>query len=261
MNSQFLSLAQETADALQVPLEDVLTVMSYETAGTMDPMKRGPTTKYGQHRGLIQFGEPQAKQHGVDFSSPEAALTSQLGAKGAFVDYMLKHGFEPGRHAGIDIYSTINAGAPGRYGASDAAAGGAPGDVRDKWDNQMHGHRAKARKFMSDGGIPLPEPTLAFAGGKKGGVGSVHGPKAGVGDQDRWGRKRDEKDEYTSFLDASKGAVQDRSRFEGAFGKALGLNEGGARDKLLGHLGIDNNRANQIGAGIARIGPVLGGLI
>ena len=76
---QNLELWQQTADALQVPLEDLLTVASFETGGTLDPRQKGPTTKWGQHEGLIQFGEPQREQYGVDLSSPEAALNSQLG--------------------------------------------------------------------------------------------------------------------------------------------------------------------------------------
>lgn len=153
---------QETADALGLPLEDLLTLSSFETAGSLDPMQAGPTTKWGQHRGLIQFGEPQAKQYGVDFSSPEAALASQLGADGAIVKYMLAHGFEPGM-SGLDAYSTVNAGAPGRYSASDTAAGGTRGDVRDKWESQMIDHRRKAQRYMGgaaanpDGSISRPQ--------------------------------------------------------------------------------------------------------
>jgi hypothetical protein len=70
----------QTASALGISPVDLATTISYETGGTFDPTKAGPTTKWGQHRGLIQFGEPQAKQHGVDWSNPVA---SQLGANGA----------------------------------------------------------------------------------------------------------------------------------------------------------------------------------
>ena len=50
----------QTARSLGINPVDLATVISYETAGTFDPTKRGPTTQWGQHRGLIQFGEPQA---------------------------------------------------------------------------------------------------------------------------------------------------------------------------------------------------------
>jgi hypothetical protein len=110
-------------------------------------MQLGPTTQWGQHRGLIQFGEPQAQEYGVDFSSPESALASQLGENGAIVRYMRAHGFEPGMGF-MDFYSTINAGGPGRYGASDANNGGAPGTVADKLNNQMAGHRRNALALL-----------------------------------------------------------------------------------------------------------------
>lgn len=139
----FLQGVMETASVLGVAPEEVATIFSFETGGTMDPMQLGPTTKWGQHRGLIQFGQPQAQQFGVDFSSPQAALMSQLGAQGAIVKYALAHGFQPGVHSALDLYSTINAGAPGRYGASDAAAGGTPGDVQTKFEQEMAAHRAK----------------------------------------------------------------------------------------------------------------------
>ena len=137
----------QTAQAIGADPLDLATAISYETAGTFDPMKAGPTTQWGQHRGLIQFGEPQAKQHGVDFSSPDAALASQLGPDGAIAGYFRGAGFRPGM-SGLDLYSTINAGAPGRYSASDANNGGAPGSVADKWNNQMQDHRAKAAALL-----------------------------------------------------------------------------------------------------------------
>src|SRR5690606_16799416 len=56
----------ETANALGIDPVDLATTISYETGGTFDPTKSGPTTKWGQHRGLIQFGEPQAQQYGVN---------------------------------------------------------------------------------------------------------------------------------------------------------------------------------------------------
>lgn len=137
----------ETAQAIGADPVDLATAISYETAGTFDPMKAGPTTQWGQHRGLIQFGHPQAKQYGADFSSPEAALRSQLGANGAVANYFRSSGFKPGM-SGLDLYSTINAGAPGKYSASDANNGGAPGDVRDKWERQMSAHREKAMALL-----------------------------------------------------------------------------------------------------------------
>jgi hypothetical protein len=146
----------ETAQAIGANPVDLATAISYETGGTFDPLQSGPTTQYGRHRGLIQFGEPQAQQYGVDWNDP---LNSQLGANGAIAKYMKASGFKPGM-GGMDLYSTINAGAPGRYGASDANNGGAPGDVRNKWETQMSGHRATAQRLM--------DPYDTFADGPKG---------------------------------------------------------------------------------------------
>ncbi len=139
----FWGLINETAEALQVPPHELATLISYETRGSMDPRKAGPTTQWGQHRGLIQFGEPQAKQYGVDFSSPESAMMSQLGKDGAIVKYALGHGFQPGKHNPLQLYATINAGNPNKTGATDENNGGAPGTVADKYYNQMNAHRAK----------------------------------------------------------------------------------------------------------------------
>lgn len=149
-------LIVETANSIGANPTDLATAISYETGGTFDPLKSGPHTQWGTHRGLIQFGEPQARQYGVDWNDP---LHSQLGENGAVAKYFKASGFKPGM-SGMDLYSTINAGAPGRYGASDANNGGAPGDVRDKWENQMSAHRAKAERLL--------DPYDTFADGPKG---------------------------------------------------------------------------------------------
>lgn len=129
----------QTAAALGISPIDLATAISYETGGTFDPLQPGPTTQWGQHRGLIQFGEPQAKQYGVDWNDP---LNSQLGPQGAVANYLRGSGVKPGMGL-LDVYSAINAGAPGRYGASDAGNGGAPGSVADKVAG-MDAHRQKA---------------------------------------------------------------------------------------------------------------------
>jgi hypothetical protein len=134
----------QTASALGIDPVDLATAISYETAGTFDPTKKGPTTQWGQHRGLIQFGEPQAQKYGVDWNNP---LGSQLGADGAVAKYLKDTGVKPGMGL-LDVYSAINAGGVGRYNASDANNGGAPGTVRDKVEQQMAGHRQKALALL-----------------------------------------------------------------------------------------------------------------
>jgi hypothetical protein len=145
-----------TAAALGMNPVDLATIISYETAGTFDPTKQGPTTQWGQHRGLIQFGEPQAQQYGVDWNNP---VGSQLGPDGAVARYFQSNGWQPGMGL-LDAYSIVNAGAPGRYNASDANNGGAPGTVRDKVEQQMSGHRAKAAAMFGQGGGETP--TLSY---------------------------------------------------------------------------------------------------
>lgn len=138
-----------TAQELQINPLDLAAAISYETGGTFNPLQPGPTTQWGQHQGLIQFGEPQAAQYGADFSSELAALQSQLGPNGAIVNYLRGSGFKNGMGM-MDLYSTINAGGPGLYNASDAANGGAPGTVADKVNQQMAGHFQNAERLLGD---------------------------------------------------------------------------------------------------------------
>jgi hypothetical protein len=139
-----------TASALGISPVDLATAISYETGGTFDPTKRGPTTQWGQHKGLIQFGQPQAKQHGVDWNDP---VGSQLGPNGAVASYLRSTGVRPGMGL-LDIYSAINAGGVGRYNRTDANNGGAPGTVRDKVEQQMAGHRARALAMFQQSQAP-----------------------------------------------------------------------------------------------------------
>lgn len=156
----------ESAEALGVSPVDLATAISYETAGTFDAEKRGPTTQWGQHRGLIQFGQPQAQKYGVDWNNP---VGSQLGKDGAVVKYLRDTGVRPGMGL-LDIYSAINAGGVGRYNRSDAGNGGAPGTVADKVNNQMEGHRAKAMALL--GGDFTPSTNSGGNGPRQTGAGT-----------------------------------------------------------------------------------------
>ena len=143
---------------------DVATAISYETGGKFDPMMAGPTTQWGTHRGLIQFGEPQAAKYGADFSDPQAAMRSQLDpTSGAVWNYLDQTGVKPGM--GLpEIYSAINAGTVGRMGASDANNGGAPGTVADKVAS-MGPHREKAAAFLGGTWTPSEGAVTASAMG------------------------------------------------------------------------------------------------
>lgn len=148
------------ADELGIDAVDLATVISYETGGTFDPDQKGPTTKWGQHKGLIQFGEPQRAKYGVRDGMSFAEQMRSV------VAYLKDAGVKPGMGI-MDVYSAINAGAPGRYNASDAAAGGAPGTVADKVTGQMGAHRAKAQAMFTagaggaGGGMASPESAAA----------------------------------------------------------------------------------------------------
>lgn len=142
-------MANELADAilsssqrLGINPVDLATAISYETAGTFDPWKAGPTTKWGQHRGLIQWGEPQRQKYGVYEGQPVA---DQLKSTER---YLTDAGVRPGASL-MDIYSAINAGSVGRENRSDAAAGGAWGTVADKVNHQMGAHRKKAESLLA----------------------------------------------------------------------------------------------------------------
>ena len=134
----------ETAISLGMDPVDLATIISYETAGTFNPRAKGPTTKWGQHEGFIQFGQPQQQEHGVDWNDP---IGSQLGPGKAVESYFRSSGWKPGMGI-LDAYSIVNAGGPGRYGASDTAAGGAPGNVYDKVTQQFGPHREKAMALL-----------------------------------------------------------------------------------------------------------------
>ena len=160
---------------------DVATAISYETGGKFDPTIKGPTTQWGTHEGLIQFGDPQGEKYGVDFSSPEAAWRTQLDpTSGGVWGYLEDTGVKPGM--GLpEIYSAINAGAVGRMGASDANNGGAPGTVADKVAG-MGPHRDKAAAFLGGTWTPNPDAgggavtmSTSGTGGGYGGGGNVGG--------------------------------------------------------------------------------------
>lgn len=128
---------------------DFATVISYETGGTFDPWQSGPITQWGQHKGFIQMGGPQRTKYGYTEGKSVKELIK------ASADYLVDNGYKPGMGL-MDMYSTINAGAPGKYNASDANNGGAPGTVADKVNTQMGGHRDKAIALL--GGQYTPSP-------------------------------------------------------------------------------------------------------
>ena len=92
------------AAELQIDPVDYATAMSYESARSFDPWVKGPVTKWGQHRGTIQYGEPQQKQYGVykGQSFEDQVTTSN-------VKYLRDAGVKPGMKF-AQIYAAINGG-------------------------------------------------------------------------------------------------------------------------------------------------------
>ena len=129
---------QQTAKDLGISARDVGTAISYETGGTFDPWKRGPTTKWGQHRGLIQWGEPQRRRYGVTQDMTPGEQMQKV------TQYLRDAGVRPGMGLS-EIYSAINAGRVGRMGASDR-----PGFTVQRHVNEMQGpHGRRADRLLS----------------------------------------------------------------------------------------------------------------
>lgn len=136
----------KAAEELGTTPQDLATVISYETGGSFDPSIRGgvkDSNGVGKHIGLIQFGRNEQQMYGA---RQDQSVGEQMQA---VVRYLKHRGFKPGMDI-LDLYSTINAGAPGLYNRSDAGNGGAPGTVRDKVNNQMSRHRRKAEALFSN---------------------------------------------------------------------------------------------------------------
>lgn len=127
------SVATTVANELGLDAGEVAAVMSFETGGTMNPNIQGGDG--GRYLGLIQFGPEEQRKYGIKVgSTPEQWSQAILG-------FMKDRGFKPGM--GIeDFYSTILAGSPGRYNATDSngtnVTNAIPRILKD------HGPKAKA---------------------------------------------------------------------------------------------------------------------
>lgn len=88
---------------------DLQRVINYESSGRPDVWGG----KGGKYYGLLQFGGPERAKYGVDTVHPSAQ--NQIDAAFRFLG---DRGFKPGMGL-LDLYSTINAGSPGHYNASD----------------------------------------------------------------------------------------------------------------------------------------------
>lgn len=139
-SSSLADVLRDGANRIGTTARDLATVISFETGGSFSTTIKGGAG--GRHLGLIQFGPSEQKRYGVAIGQ---TLSDQMDA---VVGYLKDRGFKPGMDI-YDLYSTINAGRPGRYNASDAANGGTWGSVRDKVDHQFASHYAKADSVLN----------------------------------------------------------------------------------------------------------------
>jgi len=128
--------------------QDLLGIIGYETGGTYDPWQKGPTTKWGEHRGLIQWGEPQRKQYGV---SKDMSVSDQVKAAG---QYLSDRGLKSGMGT-LPMYAAINAGNIDAVNASDENSGGAPGSVTDKvLSSNFQDHMRNSASYLGEDYVP-----------------------------------------------------------------------------------------------------------
>jgi N12 class adenine-specific DNA methylase/adenine-specific DNA methylase len=126
------------AQSLGIDPEDYATAMSYESSGSFDPWKKGPVTKWGQHRGTIQYGEPQQRQYGV-----HQGQTFEDQVTNSNVRYLKDHGVMPGMKF-PQIYAAINGGhVSADLNTQDANTGRT---ISDNIRNADRDHRPEVRK-------------------------------------------------------------------------------------------------------------------
>lgn len=104
-----ISYLQKRAAEKGYNADDLSKVINYESSGRPDVWGG----KSGKYFGLFQFGPNERQQFGVDTVHPSA--TNQIDAGFKFLE---ARGFKPGMGL-LDLYSTVNAGSPGHYKASD----------------------------------------------------------------------------------------------------------------------------------------------
>ena len=75
MNPELAQAILASAQRLGIDPVDLGTAVSFETGGTFDPWKKGPTTQWGEHRGLLQWGKPQREKYGV---TQDMSVTDQI---------------------------------------------------------------------------------------------------------------------------------------------------------------------------------------
>lgn len=141
--SELVDAVRQESRRIGMDPQIMLTIMSYETGGTLDPWQKGPVTQWGTHRGLIQMGETQRKEYGYKQSD---TIANQVKAS---ADFLVGRGWKPGMSE-VDAYSIVNAGGPGLENRTDEYNGGAPGTVADKVGSpSWRQHAAKMKPLLA----------------------------------------------------------------------------------------------------------------
>lgn len=143
----YTNVATSVAAQFGLSPVDVAAVMSYETGGTFSPTIMGG--KGGNYMGLIQFGREERAKYGITKSSTPEQWTR------AITGFLKDRGFKKGMGV-LDLYSTINAGTPGRYNASDGN-----GTVRSHVDTLLSKHRGNAKRWLKTGGVEVNQEYTA----------------------------------------------------------------------------------------------------
>ncbi len=151
------------ASQLGTTPQDLATVIAYETIGRFSPSIKGG--KGNNYLGLIQFGPEERHKYGV---FPGQSFDEQMGSVVAFLK---DRGFRPGMGL-LDLYSTINAGSPGRYNASDGH-----GTVRDHVARMSREQQANVARILGEGGDGMA-PTAPSGDAGETGSGGVGGDAA-----------------------------------------------------------------------------------
>lgn len=127
----------KAATTLGIDPSELATVISYETGGKFDPSLMGG--KNGNYMGLIQMGPEERAKYGVTSGMTFPAYMD------AATRFLKDRGLKPGMGL-LDLYSTINAGAPGRYNASDD---GGKNNVRTHVERMKANHSDQAVRFLT----------------------------------------------------------------------------------------------------------------
>lgn len=144
--SGFQGVATAIANEFGLKPEEVAGVFSYETSGTFDPNIMGG--KGGNYMGLIQFGEEERKKYGIAKDATPEQWTKAVSS------YLKDRGFKPGMSL-LDFYSTINAGRPGKYNASDGR-----GTVRTHVEEILARHVPIGKTWLAEVPEPAPAPEV-----------------------------------------------------------------------------------------------------